>query len=167
MIEYNFLKSFIFCLVIGSLLHFTYNLSGQWKLVGYFSAVNESIWEHTKLATFPLFFYSFSIFLINKGELNNYFIALPIALIVATLTVPIVFYSYNKIFNTSFFIFDIGIFCLACYLGCTVFKYILSKPTQPLGISITGLVVTLIIFYCFFKWTYNPPSYRLFTQIGY
>lgn len=40
---------FIFISVLGVLLHFTYEWSGDTAVVGLFSAVNESTWEHLKL----------------------------------------------------------------------------------------------------------------------
>ena len=44
---------FIFISVLGVLLHFTYEWSGDNAVVGLFSAVNESTWEHLKLLFFP------------------------------------------------------------------------------------------------------------------
>lgn len=40
---------FIFISVLGVLLHFTYEWAGDNAVVGLFSAVNESTWEHLKL----------------------------------------------------------------------------------------------------------------------
>lgn len=48
--------SILFSLVVGTLLHFTYQWSGENAFVGLFSAVNESTWEHLKLAFFPMLF---------------------------------------------------------------------------------------------------------------
>lgn len=45
----------LFSVVVGSLLHFVYGWSGENRIVGAFSAVNESTWEHLKLAFFPMF----------------------------------------------------------------------------------------------------------------
>ncbi|MEM3021819.1 MAG: DUF6512 family protein, partial [Candidatus Caldarchaeum sp.] len=44
---------FFFIVFAGSLLHFTYELSGGNMVVALFSAVNESVWEHLKLPFFP------------------------------------------------------------------------------------------------------------------
>ena len=44
----------IVCLALGTLLHFTYEWSGENQLVALFSAVNESTWEHLKLLFFPM-----------------------------------------------------------------------------------------------------------------
>ncbi len=40
----------VFIIFLGSALHFTFALSGNQPIVGAFSAVNESVWEHLKLA---------------------------------------------------------------------------------------------------------------------
>ena len=45
---------FIFISVLGVLLHFTYEWFGDNAVVGLFSAVNESTWEHLKLLFFPI-----------------------------------------------------------------------------------------------------------------
>ena len=44
--------SVIFVFILGTLLHFTYKLSGENGVVAIFSTVNESTWEHLKLLYF-------------------------------------------------------------------------------------------------------------------
>ena len=43
----------LFTIALGTLLHFTYDISGNSDFVAIFSAVNESTWEHLKLLFFP------------------------------------------------------------------------------------------------------------------
>ena len=50
----TFLSRFLFISVLGVLLHFTYEWSGDNPIVALFSAVNESTWEHLKLLFFPM-----------------------------------------------------------------------------------------------------------------
>lgn len=47
----------VFTILLGSMLHFTFELSGGNPVVGVFSAVNESVWEHLKLAYWPALAY--------------------------------------------------------------------------------------------------------------
>lgn len=47
------LGGIIFIVVLGSLLHFVYGLSGYWHPIGIIAAVNESVWEHLKLGFWP------------------------------------------------------------------------------------------------------------------
>ena len=44
----------VFSLIVGTLLHFTYEWSGENKFIASFSAVNESVWEHLKLVFYPM-----------------------------------------------------------------------------------------------------------------
>ena len=46
--------SAIFTIILGTILHFTYGWLNKNLLVGAFSAVNESTWEHLKLLFFPM-----------------------------------------------------------------------------------------------------------------
>ena len=47
---------FIFC--IGALLHFVYEWAGAWWPLALVAAVNESVWEHLKLAFWPSVIYA-------------------------------------------------------------------------------------------------------------
>ena len=46
--------STFFAIALGTLLHFTFEWSGNNPVVGIFSAVNESTWEHLKILFFPM-----------------------------------------------------------------------------------------------------------------
>ena len=46
--------STVFTIILGTILHYTYKWSNKNPLVGTFSAVNESTWEHLKLLYFPM-----------------------------------------------------------------------------------------------------------------
>ena len=43
-------------IMVGSLLHFTYDWSNKSLIVALFSSVNESVWEHLKLGYWALVF---------------------------------------------------------------------------------------------------------------
>jgi hypothetical protein len=47
------LLGMVFIALLGTALHFTYDLSRGNILVAGFSAVNESVWEHLKLVFWP------------------------------------------------------------------------------------------------------------------
>ena len=64
----------IFCLILGTLLHFTYEWSNYNIIVGIFSAINESVWEHLKLVFYPMFIISIiGYFIIGKKVYNYWF----------------------------------------------------------------------------------------------
>ena len=68
--------SFLLVSILGTLLHFTYEWSGENTFVGFFSAVNESTWDHLKLIFFPMLLTTvIGYFYIGK-ENENYILSL-------------------------------------------------------------------------------------------
>ena len=49
--------------ILGTLLHFTYQWSGRNPVIGIFSAVSESTWEHLKLLAIPMLLFLFPEYL--------------------------------------------------------------------------------------------------------
>ena len=85
-----FIIEFFFVSLVGTFLHFLYDLTNHNKLVGVFSAVNESVWEHIKLALTPTFLFS----LIDGyfyGYYNNYFFAKLISILSIIIVMPLLF----------------------------------------------------------------------------
>ena len=60
--------------IIGTLSHFLYDISKHNKFIGLFTAVNESTWEHIKIALTPTFFFCI-VDGIMFGQNPNYFLA--------------------------------------------------------------------------------------------
>ena len=50
---------FLFTSVLGTALHFLFDLPGGSAVAALFSAVNESIWEHIKLIYYPCCWFPF------------------------------------------------------------------------------------------------------------
>ena len=63
----------IVILILGTLLHFTYEWSGDNLFVGSFSAVNESVWEHLKLVFYPMLLMGIINYFLLKGHNQRYF----------------------------------------------------------------------------------------------
>ncbi|MGL5712885.1 MAG: DUF6512 family protein [Paraclostridium sp.] len=153
-----------FAIIIGTLLHFTYDLSGVNKIVGYFSPINESIWEHTKLAVFPILLYSLFMFIKLRGQINNTFFALAVSILISILIILIGFYTYIKFTKVPLFPLDITLFLLAVIIPFKIMEKILLLPKFTLSINILGLIIILFITFFFIKFTYNPPLNKIFIE---
>ena len=66
-----FIVGIIVICIIGTLLHFTYEWSHHKKIVALFSAVNESTWEHIKIAMTPTILWSIFYGYINDVSHYN------------------------------------------------------------------------------------------------
>jgi len=64
-----------FLIIVGSFFHFLFELSNYNIVVAAFAAVNESVWEHLKLAFFPLLIFSLIEYNFIKDLTRNFIIA--------------------------------------------------------------------------------------------
>lgn len=55
LLKYQFFSA-ILSIILGTILHFTFEWSGNNAFIGTFSSVNESTWEHLKLVFYPMLF---------------------------------------------------------------------------------------------------------------
>lgn len=152
--------SILFSLIVGTLLHFTYQWSGENAFVGLFSAVNESTWEHLKLAFFPMLFIAVVGYFLFGKEINNYVKGNAIRIIFAISFIIIFFYTYSGIIGKNFLVMDIASFIIAVVWGeCIAYKIVNMKKTQNEKVYI-GIISILLI--CFFVFTFFPPHIALF-----
>ncbi len=77
--------SVIFTFILGTLLHFTYQLSGENNIVALFSAINESVWEHLKLLYFPMLLTLIIGYLYIRKNVPNFLCSKVIGIITAIL----------------------------------------------------------------------------------
>jgi len=157
----SFLKfqiaSAIFVIILGTILHFTYEWSGENEIVGIFSAVNESTWEHLKLVFFPtLITIIVGCYLYGKKIIC----AKTVGVVTALLFTVVFFYTYTGIIGTNYAILNIATFVVSAVLTDYIAYQIFTKNIRcSLILSIIALIVLLISFICF---TYNPPQINLF-----
>ena len=89
----------VFIIILGSVLHFTFGWSSSQPVVGVFSAVNESVWEHLKLAFWPSLLFMLIEYVSLKKMVNNFALAKTIGVYLMVFIIPIVFYSYLSLIH--------------------------------------------------------------------
>lgn len=152
--------STIFSLILGVLLHFAYEWSRNNTLVGLFSAVNESTWEHLKLIFFPMLITGIMGYFIFKNDFPSYICAKTIGIICAMLFTIIFFYTYTGIIGTNYDFLNISTFIIAVILGEYI-TYILTF--NHIDCDKSSSVITLILLTStFLIFTFNPPKINLF-----
>ena len=153
----------IFVLIVGTISHFLYEWTGNNFLVGLFTPINESIWEHMKLFFFPMLFYSFIMTTKLNTEYPCLTSALPMGILIGTALIPVIFYTYTGVLGKDIFLLDIATFVLIVIIAFyIVHKLSLSCKLQNHFILLNCLVIILII--CFLLYTYYPPEIGLFVE---
>ena len=149
------------CLVLGTLLHFTYEWSGEDKIVAIYSAVNESTWEHLKLVFYPMTIMAIIGTFVIKKQKNNYWAGQAIGILTAMTFITVFFYTYAGIIGKNFAILDIASFIVAILLGEYVtYKIITSEKKYDM--EKISIVLIIALFLSFLVYTYNPPKIQYF-----
>lgn len=154
--------SILFCILLGTILHFTYAWSNENSIVAAFSAVNESVWEHLKLVFFPMLIMSIVGFVWIGKYIPNYWCIRFFSIVIAISFITVFFYTYTGIIGQNFAVLDIGSFVIAIVLAEYYAYYQLIKQTSKTchrGIAITLLAILCIAFVCF---TYQTPRIPYF-----
>jgi hypothetical protein len=157
---------FFFITLMGSALHFTYELSNfSNPVVAYFSAVNESTWEHLKMVFWPGVMFALVEYIFVRRDVNNFLTAKTASLLTMPLVIAIGWYIYTIFTQRSIFQIDILLFFLAVLTGQVISYKLLRMPPfsrRVNAIAIGGLAVMLIAFSTF---TYLPPHIFLFEHM--
>lgn len=152
----------VFITLLGSLLHFIFELSGFNPVVGAFSAVNESVWEHLKLGFWPLVFYTVFEYWRIKDKSNNFFLAKTAGALTIIIVIPAIFYGYTSIVGESILAVDILSFVIAVVVAQFLGYKILTYKQQPKIIELVSLVVLIVLAVLFVIFTFYPPHLPLF-----
>lgn len=153
----------IVSLILGTLLHFTYEWSGENGIIASFSAVNESVWEHLKLAFYPMLFAAIVEYFFVQKITNNYIEAKTIGIFTAISFIVISFFTYTGIIGTSILLLDILIFIISIILGEWIaYRLMKRKNESTIKSKILAGVITIFLCICFIMFTYFPPEVNLF-----
>ncbi len=151
----------IFVSILGTLLHFAYEWSGNNIIVGLFSPINESTWEHTKLVFFPMLLYTAYL---NK-KLGKEFPCVRLSMIfgeiLGVILIIALFYTYSGIIGYHISFVDISIFYISVISAFYIaYKSTMSCYAKKFGTLLEILQITLICMYIIF--TFLPPDIPLF-----
>ena len=144
-----FLLSIPFIVLLAPLFHYTYELSNNSLLVGIFTPVNESIWEHLKLAIYPtIIWYILSYLIFNNIILDykKWFCVCTISMILSSFIVIIFYYTYTGAFGIHSLALDI----FSLILGITIGQFVAFRTYANYDLNNTSLFFGLFILTIFF-----------------
>lgn len=162
-LEYE-IVGMIFVIFLGSALHFTYEFSGESPIVGVFSAVNESVWEHMKLAFWPSLVWLVVEYVPLRKISNNFFSAKTLGTYLMVFIIPLIFYSYISITGESIFAIDITSFVVAIVLGQLLSYGILKFRKLPKITEVISVLALILLGSCFVAFTFYTPHLPIFQE---
>lgn len=154
---------FIFTIILGSLLHFTYEFSNENMIVGYFSAINESTWEHLKLLITPVIIFSIFEYFIYGKDIDNFIIVKAMSILLGMFVIVASFYTYTGIIGDNYTILDIGTFILGVFATYYFsYKMLQTNFLYKENSSYIGFFIIFLLIFSMIYFTTNPPKINLF-----
>ncbi len=163
-----FITSCIACIVLGTLLHFAYDFFNKSFLVGLFTPVNESVWEHLKLVLIPITLFGIIYSLIYRKssyKLNSFWYYTSISIILSMIIIPIIHYLYKLIFKDISSFFDITLYIISIIISFFYIYINMKKQYQNvsnINKNATGIIIITSLFLLFIIFTIYPPRLELF-----
>jgi hypothetical protein len=156
----------LFIVLLGSILHFTFDFSGGWRPLGVISAVNESVWEHLKLAFWPAVIWIIIEFLFVRRQYKdtrpNFILAKANGAYIMPLVIVMIFYSYTAFTKESIFAVDLSSFVIAVVIGQVVSYKIWYSLRLSNVFNWVGLAMIIIGALLFAVFTFYPPGVGIF-----
>lgn len=85
----------------GTLLHFVFEWCGRLTVIAPFVAVNESVWEHLKLAFWPAVFYALLEYRFIGRRVANFPIAKGLGIFLMPFLIVVLFYAYTALLTSA------------------------------------------------------------------
>ncbi len=143
-------------------MHFLY--SDIWKNIftSIIAPINESVWEHMKLAYIPLIIFSIFEYSVLKIKPFSKFVSTKvIEMYIIIFVTAISFYTYSGILGFNFLAADISTFILAVIVGQIYSYKSLNNKTAKYNYKFAILLLILLIF-SFTLFTFWQPNLALF-----
>ena len=152
----------IFTFILGTLLHFTYQLSGNNIIVAAFSAVNESVWEHLKLLFFPMLATTLIGIFYLGNKIPHYLCSKTVGIVSALCILVIFFYTYTGVIGKNIDFINISSFFITTVIGEFI-TYLLVVNNFKCNKKLATIIL-VILTSLFIVFTYFPPELGLFNE---
>ncbi len=156
-----FYFSFFLSVCVGFFLHFFYELSKYSRIVGLFSPINESPWEHLKMLFYPFLIFTIILHCITKRNSQNLIFANSICVFIGMLLIIALFYTMHGALGTQFFLLDIVNYLFSTAFTFFLCMYFVKNNTFSINNTL-GCLVFVFMFLIFTILTFIPPRIPLF-----
>ena len=156
------LQGFLFVSILGVLLHFLYAWTGENPFVAWFSAVNESTWEHMKILFFPMFLYAARESRTLFPQNPDFWGIKLRGTLIGVVLIPILYYTLSGFFGTLPSYVNIAIFFLSAAVAFWWETKRLREGDLATCAPQSALGVFLAIALLFAAFTFFPPHLPIF-----
>jgi len=142
---------------VASALHFAFEWSNNFRLLAPFVPVNESIWEHLKMAFWPAVIWAHIERSPLRGRINNFALAKSVGILVMTFGIAILCYAYAAIPGCDIVAPDAGTFTISVVAGHVIsYRLMTGDERSPYANRVAPLFI-IVVAVLFIVFTFLPP----------
>lgn len=150
----------IYCVAV--LLHFAYPLSGGAALSIVFGAVNESVWEHTKIFAAPYIGWALMQLCWLKSPFRQYVVSKVIGLYLMAGVIIGSAYLLSLFSEHPILFLDIAVSLVAVLAAQALSHYLETADNRLSDYFYPALMLLTLYYLMFFSFTIFPPKTELF-----
>ncbi|CAB4551152.1 unannotated protein [freshwater metagenome] len=144
--------------LLGSVLHFLFDWTKHNRFVALFSAVNESYWEHIKIAIWPVLVLQVVLFSLGGYQVSSFVPAATIALYSIPVSMVGLVFLYKSVTKHNILWLDISIFFVCIAIAQSIFVLILGQLSPTTGTVVMSSLFLLGLVVAFLLFTFRPPN---------
>jgi hypothetical protein len=144
--------------ILGSLLHFLFDWTKHNRFVGVLAAVNESYWEHIKIAVWPVLLVQLGLFITGGFQFSSFIPAATIALYSIPISMIGLVFLYKAVSKRNVLWIDISVFFLVIAIAQVVFVLLLQELNPSRGTILISLAFLVGLVVAFLRFTARPPK---------
>ncbi len=144
--------------VVGSLLHFLYDWTGEKRWAAVLGAVNESYWEHIKIAVWPVVVLQIVLFVMGGYRISSFIPAATVAVYSLPVSMIGIVWLYKAGTKRNILWLDITVFGVVIVLAQLLFVQLLQQLRAD-GYTVALFVPYLLgIVGAFWRFSLKPPT---------
>jgi len=146
----------------GGLLHFVFAWSGNRTWVGVIAPVNESVWEHFKMAFWPGLSFALAEYASLRGPRPGFWAGKAAGLAAMPAIIGIIFYACTAMTGRHFLWVDILLFLAAVAAGQLAGWRVAVRSGAGRRAEAAGILVLAVLGALFVLFTFHPPEWPIF-----
>lgn len=153
-------------ILIGVLMHFAFSFLGKPLFLAPFFPVNESVWEHLKMAFWPALLWWVIGYWALRGKASPsgrlWFTAAFFAVITPLWLIITFYYFYTSAFGIESAFIDAAIYILAVATGQAAGLWLYRRLPERRVLFFAGVFLLIALAAAFIWFTFDPPEVALF-----
>lgn len=147
--------------ILGFLVHMTFDVTGRAAWAAWLFPVNESVWEHMKLAYTALLIWGMVEWWRFGKTLHNFFTAKILGYLLINGIILVVFYGYHGLLKRVIVPIDIASYIVGCWLAQRL-SFKLYRQPQRVWLNRLGALAFLAVGLLQVWFAFHPPRLGIF-----